>query len=118
MMRQLSTTELTLYYQLLKGKYTADRSCTRPPWQGMYITPMTDDVYYRPWLVPQWPYQRTLSRAAYLAIKNAIVAATVALTDTMTVPGNGPNMTPAVIVRGIAGTASTSNPAYTTAYAT
>jgi hypothetical protein len=51
-----------------------------------------------------------LSRAAYLAIKKAIVAASVALNDTMIVPGRGPKITPAVIVRGIAGTASTSSP--------
>jgi hypothetical protein len=40
-------------------------------------------------------------------MRKAMVAARVALPDTMAVPTRGPKMTPAVMVRGIAGTAST-----------
>jgi hypothetical protein len=46
-----------------------------------------------------------------------MVAAKVALIDTTMVPGTGPKMAPAVMVSGIAGTAKTSSPAYTAAYA-
>jgi hypothetical protein len=48
-------------------------------------------------------------------MRNAMVAAAVADTDTMSVPVTGPKMTPAVMVRGMAGTASTSRPVYTAA---
>jgi hypothetical protein len=51
-------------------------------------------------------------------MRKAIVAATVELSETTIVPGSGPKMAPAVMVSGIAGTASTSSPVYTAAYAT
>ena len=41
------------------------------------------------------------------------MAAAVAAAETTAVPGTTPKTTPAVIVSGIAGTASTSSPAYT-----
>lgn len=50
---------------------------------------------------------RTLSRARYLLMRNAIVAASVALNETMTVPIRGPKIAPAVMVRGMAGKART-----------
>jgi hypothetical protein len=48
-------------------------------------------------------------------MRKAIVAAVVADADTISVPTAGPKMTPAVMVRGMAGTASTSKPVYTAA---
>jgi hypothetical protein len=44
---------------------------------------------------PAPPPPPTLSRAAYLAIKNAMVAANVPLNDTIAVPARGPKITPA-----------------------
>ena len=46
-----------------------------------------------------------------------MVAAAVADTDTTMDPATGPNITPAVIVRGTAGTARISNSVYTPPYA-
>eukprot|EP01018_Ginkgo_biloba_P010136 Gb_39367 [translate_table: standard] len=51
------------------------------------------------------------SRAKYLAIKNATVAAIVPLIETIIVPVTLPNSRPADIVKGIAGIAKISNPA-------
>ncbi len=68
--------------------------------------------------------QRTCRRAASAHIDleregptrcSPIVAANVPEREVMMVPGMGPKMTPAVMVSGMAGTASTSSPAYTTA---
>lgn len=59
-----------------------------------------------------------LSRAAYRAIKKAMVAASVAAPETTIVPGTMPKSTPAVIVRGIAGRATISRAVYRAPYAT
>jgi hypothetical protein len=53
----------------------------------------------------------------YREIKNAPVAARVPDIDTTAVPGRTPKMTPAVIVKGMAGTANNSRRAYTIIYA-
>ena len=47
-----------------------------------------------------------------------MVAAAVLAAETMMIPGTVPNTTPAVIVRGTAGTAKISKPVYTPPYAT
>ena len=49
----------------------------------------------------------TLSLATYLAMRNEMVAAAVADPETTIVPGTMPKMTPAVMVRGMAGSART-----------
>ena len=49
----------------------------------------------------------TLSLATYLAMRKEMVAAAVADPDTTIVPGTMPKMTPAVMVRGMAGSART-----------
>lgn len=54
---------------------------------------------------------------AYLAMRNEMVAAAVEATETTQTPGPTPNSSPAVIVSGTAGSASTSNAAYTSPYA-
>ncbi len=50
-------------------------------------------------------------------MRNAMVAAAVAATDTTAEPATGPKMTPAVIVSGTAGTARISSSVYTPPYA-
>lgn len=46
-------------------------------------------------------------------MRKLIVAAAVLAADTMTMPGSVPKTTPAVMVRGTAGTAKISRPVYT-----
>ncbi len=50
-------------------------------------------------------------------MRKLMVAAAVLAADTITIPGMVPNTTPAVIVRGTAGTAKISRPVYTPPYA-
>lgn len=56
--------------------------------------------------------------ATHRAMRNAPVQAIVAATDTTAVPAPTPKIAPAVMVSGMAGTASSSSPAYTAMYAT
>jgi len=58
-------------------------------------------------------YCNILSLATYLAMRNASVHAMVAAIETTAVPRPTPKMAPAVIVRGMAGTARSSSNAYT-----
>ena len=54
---------------------------------------------------------------AYLAMRKEMVAAIVADTETTAAPGPTPNSSPAVIVSGTAGRASTSRAVYKAPYA-